>query len=270
MATDDHRYFVRKTAHLPEVNERLQSQAARQRVFETACEGTLRVPRVLDERVTDGLYSFDMEFVRGLDAATYLRQSSFAQVTAFAATLRRYLEVAARRPPCAAAAAPSLFESFYAKVCEIHRKVGALDASILAPLFLGLERLAARGPSARTLCHGDFTLENILVDESGGVWVVDLLDAPFEHYWLDVAKLHQDLAGGWYARHQKPVAPAVLDHVSRQILETVSQLDPVYPDVHNLLVAVTFLRILPYAQTDDDRRFVLRRVAHFVGELGHA
>jgi len=85
-----------------------------------------------------------------------------------------------------------------------------------------------------------------------------------EHYWQDVAKLHQDLSGGWYLLEQPPVAQCVLDFVSRRLLDTATQLHAGYPRLHALLVATTFVRILPYARTDEEgKEFVSGRLSYF-------
>src|SRR5204863_8802633 len=95
-----------------------------------------------------------------------------------------------------------------------------------------------------TLCHGDLTLENMMVDRDGQIWAIDLLDAPYEHYWFDFAKLNQDLEGGWYLRHQPAISAAVRQYLRERCLSTVLELDSSYESVHNPLMAITFARIL--------------------------
>jgi aminoglycoside/choline kinase family phosphotransferase len=43
-----------------------------------------------------------------------------------------------------------------------------------------------------TLCHGDFTLDNIFFDkETRKVAIIDFLDSYINHYYLDIAFLYQ-------------------------------------------------------------------------------
>jgi predicted ATPase len=105
-----------------------------------------------------------------------------------------------------------------------------------------------------------------VVGEDGALWVVDLLDPPFEHWWHDVSKLHQDLSGGWFLRRQAPVALSVTQYVSGRLLERAVALSPAYARLHPTLVASNFVRILPYVTTDEERRFLVDRIKHFTAQ----
>lgn len=263
---DGRHWFVRKTALAAEGSERLKKQAVKQRAFGEAAKSVFTVPAILDEGERDGRYWFDMEFVRGVDGATFLRRATFPQIVAFADKLCTYVELAARTAPTTTASASSHFEALYGRICAVKRKAGRLEDATLGALLYALDALREQSLQKPTLCHGDLTLENLIVEEHGGICVLDLLDAPFEHYWQDIAKLHQDLAGGWYLRKQPPIALGVLQHVSRRLLAVAAKLDPSYPRVHALMVACSFVRILPYATDPDAQRFVYERVAHFVAQ----
>jgi aminoglycoside phosphotransferase len=267
LVTRDHQHwFVRKAARQPADSARLRLQHAKQQAFAARVGESVRVPRLLGEGERDGRFYFDMEFVRGTDGATYLRQASYAEVRGFADQLARYLRtVAAAAPHRHDDGTPppaDLFSSLYAKIAEVQRRTSAVSPDVLARCLLALEPLARLRLPA-TLCHGDMTLENLVVDHQGQVWAFDLLNAPFEHYWLDVAKLHQDLDGGWYRLRQPRIAPSALQYVSARLIEVAEQLEPGYAEVHAVLMATTFLRILPYVHGDDDRRFVQTRVEHY-------
>ena len=157
-----------------------------------------------------------------------------------------------------------LFEAMY---CQNLRNpaddVADLAREPVATAGSALDGLRQLGDVPPTLCHGDLTLENMVVGQDGEICVVDLLDSPFEHYWQDVAKLHQDLSGGWYLLSKPPVAQCVLEYVSRRLLEAATRLHPRYPQVHALLVASTFVRILPYARNAEETRFVTDRITYF-------
>ncbi|HEY0192779.1 MAG TPA: hypothetical protein VGC42_16785, partial [Kofleriaceae bacterium] len=55
----------------------------------------------------------------------------------------------------------------------------------------------------------------------------------------------------------------VLDYLSRRLLTAAVQRAPVYAGVHAVLLACTFVRILPYARTPEERAFVTARVEHY-------
>jgi aminoglycoside phosphotransferase len=263
VSNDGKSWFVRKSARTPAESARLRRQAAKQQRFGAELAGVIRTPAILDEGEVEERFYYDMEFVRGTDGASYLRRASYADVVGLGRRLSDYLEIAAARPPVCPTGAAGLFEALFAKLCEVQRATTAVPGEVLYRLFLALDRLRQIGGLAPTLCHGDMTLENLLIDDHGQVWAVDLLDSPFEHYWQDVAKLHQDLAGGWYLTRQHAIATCVLDYLSRKLRDTARQLQPQYPEVHALLVAGTFVRILPYARTPQQTQFVLERLSHF-------
>lgn len=268
MTNDDCRWFVRKIAHDSSGSERLARQIRKQVAFVRAMSSMVRAPAILEQGVIEGRAYVDMEFVRGTDGATYLSRAGHEDVVAFADTLCGYIKAVAERPAHQAASG-SMFDALFGKVCEVQRKTGLLDNDTLARMFTALDRVRlASGALATTLCHGDLTLENLIVDEQRRVWVLDLLDAPYEHYWQDVAKLHQDLEGGWYLLGRPAISRYVLDFLSSKVVAAAVSLDPAYAEVHAVLLACTFIRILPYARSEHERAFVQQRVRHFA-RLAH-
>ena len=261
-------WFVRKQSTSVEGNHRLRRQAEKQSAF-AQCEGIgLLTPAILGDGETDGRYYFDMEFVRGFDGASFLRRATYPEVTRFADHLCRYLVSAADRPALFPQPGVRLFDALYRKLCEVQRRTRGLPPETLARLFLALERVDELRELPTTCCHGDLTLENLVVTEDGRVWAFDLLDSPFEHYWQDLAKLHQDLEGGWYRRKQPAVAQCVLSFVSRRLSATARRLHPAYPAVHHLLLAATFVRILPYARTAAETELVAERIRQCAERAG--
>ncbi len=260
---DSRHWFVRKVAQTPEDSPRLRGQARKQAAFAREMKDIVSTPQILDEGEIDGRFYYDMEFVRGPDAASFLLRAKYEDVVQFTDRLCSYIQLAAARPPLANCVKRGLFEALYAKICDVQRSTGLISPDNLSHLFLALDRVRRLGDVAPTLCHGDLTLQNMVVGQAGTIWVVDLLDSPFEHYWQDVAKLHQDLSGGWYLLEQPPVAQCVLDFVSRRLLQAATRLHEAYPQLHALLVASTFVRILPYARTPKERQFVSERITYF-------
>jgi hypothetical protein len=63
-----------------------------------------------------------------------------------------------------------------------------------------LRRLDWRGIPC-SASHGDMTLENIIQKEDGTVVFIDLLDGELSSFWLDIAKLYQDVQSLWFLRH---------------------------------------------------------------------
>jgi aminoglycoside phosphotransferase (APT) family kinase protein len=260
---DGRHWFVRKVAQSPESSPRLRGQARKQQAFFGQMHEFVSTPRIVEEGDVGGRFYFDMEFVRGPDGTSYLTRAPYDEVTRFTDRLCEYLAAASERAPLADAVHGSLFDALYAKLCEVQAKTGLISPDNLTRLFLALDRVRRLGELPRTLCHGDLTLQNMVVGPDGKIWVLDLLDSPFEHYWQDVAKLHQDLSGGWYLLERPPMAQCVLDFVGRRLLAAATRLRPEYAELHDLLVASTFVRILPYARTPAETQFVTERITYF-------
>lgn len=266
LTLDGEHWFVRKAAAVTDHSVRLKAQAAKQIRFTEETLGTMRTPPVIGEGEVDGRYFFDMAYVRGVDGATFLRRASYDQVIQFADRLCAYLDAAATSAPFGPSEPVSLFEALFAKVCAVYADSDVLTDETLGRVMVMLDQVRRAGSLAPTLCHGDLTLENVIIDPDEGLWMIDLLDSPVEHYWQDVAKLHQDLTGGWYLRREARISRGVLDFVSGRILRQADKLDPTYRHVHDALLTASFIRILPYTRTVEDTAFVLDRIAYLTSD----
>ena len=173
----------------------------------------------------DDRYYFDMEFVAGTDGASFLRQASVPAVREFTGLICDYLATAA------ALESDEVVDPFavlFQRIAEAQHRTDALSEDLLGRLFTMLEPVRELGLLHTTFCHGDMTLENMVITRDGGIWLVDLLDSPIEHYWQDVSKLHQDLSGGWYLRRVAPISRSVLGFVSRAVLDATVARHPDY------------------------------------------
>lgn len=248
-------WFVRKVAGTPALSPRLRAQALKQRSA-VAAGGPLSVPEIIDEGEAEGRYWFDMPFVVGVDGATYLRRAPLDAVDRLATLLTDHLVTVAAQPLAGPAVDLSVVYGD-----RIERAISAQDVERDLQRRIRSVVESLRGASVRpTACHGDLTLENIIVGPDERVWVVDVSDPPVEHWWQDVAKLHQDLTGEWYRRRLPAIAPSVVRHVRRRVLDAAIGIDAGYEGVHDALVLLTFVRVLPYAVTADARDFVLSKL----------
>lgn len=254
--------FVRKAATTAINNAALKAQAARQTWLREQLKGAAEVPKVMDEGEVDGLYFFDMMFVPSRDANAYLASASFADVEQFAASVVSLMHHLSERK-LADAPTPSL-GPLRQKLTEIDERTGHRFEALLDPIRSALDRLDrfAGTPSA-TVTHGDLTFENILVSAKRQLWLIDPIQSPIDHYWMDWAKLFQDCEGRWHVHRGKPLSVGVTRWLRNRWLHAAGRLAPDYPARHHALLALTFARILPYAKTAQDVAFVTERVRSF-------
>lgn len=259
--------FIRKISGSASGNARLQAQAIKQRLTASQLIGCATTPKILDEGHLDGLYYFDMEYIKGLDGITYLRTASFSAIAAFLDKLLMAIERFADLKDSQQLFSPR--QNSLAKCNDILAAIPQDDLrgrNAVCGLIGLLETARMPEELAVTACHGDLTLENIVITEAGEVVFIDFLDTFLSHWIADVGKLEQDLRAGWYMRKAEPLPLSVISYFRQALgtlanrhLENANALLPIVLCVH-------LARILPYTRTIEDRSFVLDRLEQLVAK----
>jgi aminoglycoside phosphotransferase (APT) family kinase protein len=255
---------IRKTAASTAGNERLRRQEAKQREF-IALGGPLGAPAILDSGLDpEGRFYFDMEFIGGQDGHRFLERCSPVELESFTSQLVDHIAVLKALPMIGGPGIhASLYDACVHKLAEVvHRDVGLGD-SLAGCILRNLSAVRHLDIVGQGFCHGDFTLENILVDMHGGIHLVDFLDSTFEHPLQDLVKLSQDLHGGWFHARGKRISSAVISFLERRLQPVLDEAFPYYPDVRDTLQAVNFCRILPYVHDESQKSFVLKKIKLF-------
>lgn len=260
--TEDEFTFIRKISAGPTSNVRLQEQAIKQRLTAGLLAGYAATPGILHEGVDDqGHYFFDMEYVRGLDGVSFLRNASLPEIERFTDSLRGCLARFASLKHDTLSFSPR--QNAMTKCLEIAAALPEDDVVARRAMSRLIDLVAkADMPDefAVTMCHGDMTLENIVVKDDGTIVFIDLLDTFFNHWIADVAKLEQDLRAGWYTRKSPVLAAGIVSFVRDALKDFAQSQFEGAPQVVSLLLCVHLARILPYTRTDEIRQFVLARL----------
>jgi len=253
--------FVRKAAKAPGDSKKLARQADRQTELGAILADVAGMPEVLRTGEAEGCYWFDMSFVPGRDGIRYLADASHVEFDNFTAQIEGLVD---RLASTADQASPIDVRSAVAdKLLDIDRKTAGEHRHLLARLNFAASGMPHTLP--RTAAHGDLTLENLILDREEKLWLIDTIDSPFDHYWIDLSKLFQDCEGRWYQHRGRALSLGISWELRQRIFRTARAMDARYPAFHYLLLSLTFARILPYARTETDRAFVLRRVETFIG-----
>ena len=252
-------YFVRKQAYGFDHNQRLRRQMEKQEYFYALSGRPFGIPKVYRSGEKDGCFFYDMEFIDGMDAPTSLATTGLAEVRDISDQVVQLLQFFASQQPFDAGN-PEIFSVLSRRVLAVTRRDLGLPTADAIRILEGLDDLAASDSCAATVCHGDLSLENVIVSRSGQLLLVDLLDAPLCHYWQDVAKIFLDLDGHWYARRYPRISEWTLAVLRERIIAFMSEHAQNYLKYHSVLVAVNFVRILPYATSADDRALLLQGI----------
>jgi aminoglycoside phosphotransferase len=256
--------IVRKTAGSVAQNARLQQQIAKQRLL--AAHG-LPFPRLLAEGVDAmGLAYAEMEYVPARTvASTVVAAATFDQDQVLKA-IERALTLF--RLNAGSALDPQIFRR---KIDEI---VAKSDQRVQERPLKGRiaslgHDLAARDWRAipSSPCHGDLTLENILLHRNRSVFID--CDEPFaSSYWLDLSKLFQDIDGHWCLRalYLEPPKTALTNATGRllrlaaPLRALAERLAPTFEAYRPQLTALNLFRTIPYTDNRRQIEFVLARM----------
>ncbi len=260
--------FVRKTAGEKRCNERLRSQSALQRrLFSYG----MPFPRVLSEGEDEaGLAFFDMEYVPANNLAALICEFTHFDRDAAVSALDKAFRFFRLTAQDALPAAP-----FHAKIDQITERCRTSQAC--GPKFAAIAKMAVRLNALRwdgvpsSLCHGDMTLENMIFSDTRGLVFIDCDDCFVSSYWLDAAKLFQDVAGHWCLRElymSRESAPSVeraaqtLEKLAPPLRAMLALVDPQLVLRLPQFAALNLFRTLPYVKTERLTAFVLERMTH--------
>jgi aminoglycoside phosphotransferase len=263
--------FVRKTAATTAASARLRLQAEKQHALRML---GMPFPRVLAQGSdASDRATFDMEYLPGrtvadavLNAAPFDRQ---ALTRAVARMMWLFRE-------CRGASIPA--SRFHDKIDEI---AGAPSNRALgAQVLIEARRCAAQlhacnwNDVPESPCHGDLTLENILIAKGRGIAFIDCDDAWVSSFWLDVGKLFQDLDGHWCIRRlydtelptvRRTNALLKLGRLASDFRALAADIDAALPARLPQLAALNLFRALPYAREQGTPGFLCAQIDRLLG-----
>jgi len=212
-----------------------------------------------------------MEYVLGINGATFLRTASFPDIAKFTSALTEGLTVLATTriddERSFSPRADALQKCYQLHAGTTHLQVESRCA--IDRLIYAVEHWEMPAELTPTLNHGDMTLENIIVDRGGQIYLIDMLDSYIDHWVTDLSKLDQDLYAGWYMRSMAPIALSVVHFVRKQLRIASGVIDGgVANQMTPLFLCINIARILPYCQVPEDREFVLQRLNSLLACLG--
>lgn len=239
--TDDNKTFVRKVSSGKDYNSRLQIQAEKQIYFKS---DSIKAPMVYSTGTDEnGLYYFDMEYIQGKTMAEYMKTIEVGKE-------RNLVEAIVHNAVSMESNCLDADETiFMRKIVSLEERLSEQNNDTVKSA-LKILRNHSWCRFTRTSCHGDLTLENIIVKD-GQLYLIDFLDSFYDCWIMDISTLMQDVQTMWSYRHQEEVDINTILRliVFRDILmDEVKKTAPEdYMEVYYALL-LKLVRIYPYSK----------------------
>lgn len=250
-------YFVRKISKSADYNARLERQMNKQSYFvKNLATDNIASPKILRSGYIGDCFYFDMEYVNGINLAMHIAVSDINELINVSQALCDILKMMKNAKNNVPA---ELFSKSKKKVCELHSKLASSSVeivSVLNQLTQLADGFSDDNAVSETFCHGDLTMENILYDsQNRKFYLIDFLDNYADHYWFDIAKLFQDIEGRWYEFRYPELHSSEMNvnmgFIANFLKKFLLEQESSYLGCHYYLLALTFARIIPYAQEND-------------------
>lgn len=253
MEPDDGINFVRKISKDQDYNPRMKAQCEKQAQFKN---GKIKAPKVLSSGMTEeGLFYFDMEYIQGITLAEYIRSMEIGKIRGLVDALVENIDMGCVDVPNQAN------DIFLKKLSALNTKLSGKDAVIDEALALLMAHDWSKfHPS---FCHGDMTLENIIV-KNDELYFIDFLDSFYDSYLMDFGTLLQDIQVMWSYRKDQNVD---MNLILRLMVFRDLLMDAIREKDEKMVREVYFallqklVRILPYTKDELTWNFLLQKIA---------
>ena len=241
--------FVRKISSDKNYNKRLAVQAKKQ---ETYSNPNIKVPKVLQTGYTDdGLFYFDMEYVQGITMAEYIKTIEIGKVRSICESIVNNI---VSRDSENTDVDESIFTT---KIASLKEKLQPQNNPVINDAIELLNKHSWKR-FRKTQCHGDLTLENIIVKDNQ-LYLIDFLDSFYDCWIMDISTIMQDVQTMCHIdMMKKPKSiPSYACLVFRDILmDTVKRVSPEdYLEVYYALL-LKLIRIFPYTKDKETYDFL--------------
>lgn len=241
--------FVRKISSDKNYNKRLAVQAKKQ---ETYSNPNIKVPKVLQTGYTDdGLFYFDMKYVQGITMAEYIKTIEIGKVRSICESIVNNI---VSRDSENTDVDESIFTT---KIASLKEKLQPQNNPVINDAIELLNKHSWKR-FRKTQCHGDLTLENIIVKDNQ-LYLIDFLDSFYDCWIMDISTIMQDVQTMWSYRHDEEaeINTKLRLLVFRDILmDTVKRVSPEdYLEVYYALL-LKLIRIFPYTKDKETYDFL--------------
>lgn len=253
---ENNEVFVRKISGNYSYNKRLEKQAQKQALY---FNPNIRVPKILNSGYTSaGLFYFDMEYIQGITMAEYIKTIEIGKVRAICELIVKNIVTINKKNG-------SVNERiFIDKINSLKKALNHHNDIIDEALFMLENHKWDR--FVKTSCHGDLTLENIIVKDNQ-LYLIDFLDSFYDSWIMDISTIMQDVQTMWSYRYDEEIEinTKIRLLVFRDILmETIDKESPLdYIEVYYALL-LKLIRIFPYTKDDKTYLFLNKKTKSII------
>lgn len=217
-------------------------------------------PRIIASGHINGLFYFDMEYIRGMSFAKAIENMDFPTISGVMQNiLDKFDRVHAQSSQ---AGQPFRKKILSLKHLSTHSRPAAFSLSYLQKC--NLDNL----PTASG--HGDLTMENIMLDVNNKLYYIDFLDSFFHSPLMDCAKLMQDLNLLWSWRHSSISFSLIinLNYAKKILLNYIRSLSASEQTAVTQLELLNVLRIIPYSRDEATLQWCDKSLLILLSDLG--
>lgn len=256
----DGRIFVSKISSSIEYNSRLKKQCKKQKKF--ISQYNVSVPKIYQCGYKNDLFYFNMEYINGKSLAEYTENISISEISNLIQCLFNSLYFKNIKHDNKAN------KIFLKKIS--HLKTNLCNTPLLQEAFLILENFNWSNVY-KSPCHGDLTLENIIVTNEKKLFLIDFLDSFYNSWQIDIAKLLQDLELKWSFRNIVISSNRALridvakDALINEILKLHNGKECLFTIYHILLLNV--IRIYPYTKDMNTLLYLDNAIENIINKI---
>lgn len=252
--------FVRKISSSLSYNKRLEEQSRKQSVYHNP---EIHVPSVLNSGYTDdNLFFFDMEYVRGISLSEYIQAIDVSKIDILVdIIINNIVDIKESH-------ADNVAEIFSNKFSDLKTKLREIPWANNGLLALDMLDSHDWSSFSHSICHGDLTLENIMI-KGDDIYLIDFLDSFHDSWLLDLGKLMQDIECMWsYRYHETDVNTIIRLRIFRDLL--ISKVQAINPQIlieiyYALLLHL--VRIYPYAKDNITFDFLANQTSRVMNTI---
>ena len=235
-------WFVKKTSPNFDYNSRLEKQMLKQMTFKGLSRGVFSPKIIRSGLHSNGVFSFEMEWIEGQSVSQYIINTDVPAINLFLDRLMDEFEISYE-------VSDHTNIAFQEKIKSIENCVSYRNLAVRKSIDI-LKKFNFNNVHL-SYCHGDLTLENILISNEGELFFIDFLDSFFDSWMIDAAKVLQDVELGWCFRQDPANAnrDIRLALVKRKFIEKLLRLNEGLEIVNSIyhILLLNLLRIYPYA-----------------------